>query len=96
MKLEELHHNEKEVSVSNFTETNTTAIKSIRILKDGELKKHITKVPAKLICISGETIYETEKDEKTILTNGMFVNIEPNVMHWLLAKQESQLLLMIE
>ena len=94
MNLIDLHQNEKEVSTSKLNETVIDAVISIRIKKDGILAKHITKTPAILICISGETIYETEKGQKEVLKNGDMVKIEANVLHWLNAVQESSLILL--
>lgn len=95
MKIADLHQNEKEVSVATLNSTEIKVAKSIRLTKDGILKEHVTKVPALLLCVSGETIYESEKGEKITLSNGDYVNIEPNVLHWLIATDESQLLLML-
>ena len=95
MKIADLHQNEKEVSVATLNSTEIKVAKSIRLLKNGILKEHVTKVPALLLCVIGETIYETEKNERVTLSSGDYVNIEPNVRHWLVATNESQLLLML-
>ena len=69
---------------------NATAIK---ILKGEELKEHITKTPALLICMEGEVIFENEKGIKEPLKSGDYINIEPMVKHWVDGIIESQLIL---
>ncbi len=96
MILQDFHHNEKNVSISKLNENNFDSILSIRLLKGSELTKHITKVPALLICISGTAIFEDENGFKEDLKNGSLVKIEPFVMHWLKATEDSNLLLMKE
>lgn len=93
MNIANLHTAEKKVSAVKLENDGQPVLMAIRILKDEILAKHLTKIPAVLICISGETVYETEKGEKQVLETGDYVNIKPNVVHWLKAIKESQLLL---
>lgn len=92
MNIEELHNIDKEVSAVPFFKGEGTTI-AIHLQKDGELKKHITKTPAMLLCVSGEIVYEDENSKKVELEPGEYVKIEPNVLHWLVAKQDSNLIL---
>jgi quercetin dioxygenase-like cupin family protein len=94
MNLADLHTEGKKVSTAKLNETNLTSAIAIRILENGIFEKHITKVPAILTLVIGKVTYETEKGEKIVLFPGDFVRIEPNVVHWLIADLESQLILM--
>ena len=93
MNIAKLHASEKKVSAIKLENDGTTTITAIRILKNEVLAKHITKVPAVLICVSGKTNFETEKGEIRTLAIGDYVNIEPNMVHWLTAVEESNLIL---
>ncbi len=94
MNIRDKHSREKPVSTTLFFEGQEGKTTAMQLLKDQELKSHISKVPALLICIAGETVFENEKGFKTILQNGDFVDIEPNVRHWLVSHTDSQLLLL--
>lgn len=93
MNLQELHDTQKEVSAKplfKITEGNVTAL---QILENALLKEHITKVPALLVCTSGEVLFENEQGLKLSLTSGDYIPIEPFVKHWVQGVQRSQLLL---
>lgn len=68
-------------------------VTTIQLLADARLKEHITKVPAFLICVSGEVVFDNEKGIVEKLQSGDFVNIPPEVKHWLNAQRDSLLLL---
>lgn len=94
MNIAALHTTEKPVSALPFFKgTEATAI-AIKILQGEQLKEHVTKVPALLICISGEVIFENEKGIKETLMPGDYINIEPLVKHWVNGIITSQLLLL--
>lgn len=59
-----------------------------------QLKEHITKVPALLICIEGEAIFENENGLQETLLPGAYVNIEPLVKHWINGISTCQLVLL--
>ncbi len=93
MNIKELHIDRKAVSaMSLFKGENSTAT-AIQIQKNETLKEHITKTPALLLCVEGHVVFENEKAEKHILNTGDFVPIEPNVKHWVVATETSQLVL---
>ncbi len=93
MNISELHQSQKEVSaVSLFKGELGTAI-AIQIERNGTLKEHITKVPALLVCVSGNAVFDNEKGEKTDLQSGDYVLIEENVKHWVNAFEDSNFLL---
>lgn len=83
MNIKDNHTNENLLQTKKiFSATDGTVI-SIQLLKGGQLKEHTTNVPALLICIYGNALYESEKGESISLQNGDIVNIEPFVKHWL-------------
>lgn len=89
---------------SNFTENKPLQTKkifsptegsviSIKIEANAEMKEHTTKTPALLMGIIGEVIFENEKGMKEMIGPGDYIEIEPDVKHWLLAKTDSNLIL---
>lgn len=93
MNINNLHQNTNPISVSDLNNNLHCKVKAIRILANEQLKEHISKVLALLICISGNVIFEDENGEKRKLTNGDFINIEPNVKHQVYAWQDSVFIL---
>lgn len=93
MNIKDLHTTEKPVSATQLFKGEGTLI-SLQILKGEQLKEHITKVPAILICISGNVLYGDEKGQEITLSPGDYVEIEPMVKHWVDGKETSQLVLM--
>jgi quercetin dioxygenase-like cupin family protein len=93
MNLKENHASDASVSAKSIFKGEGNAI-SLQILKDQTLKEHLTKVPALLICVSGEVVFENELGEKTNLKPSDIFNIAANVKHWVVAKNDSQLLLL--
>ena len=93
MNIKELHTQEKPVSAISLFKSELGNATAIKILQGENLKEHITKTPALLICMEGEVIFENEKGIKEILMSGDYVNIEPMVKHWVEGTIESQLIL---
>ena len=93
MNITQLHTEVKPVSAISLFKSDLGNAASLKILKGETLKEHITKIPALLICISGEAIFENEKGIKETLMSGDYVNIEPMVKHWVEGTIESQLML---
>lgn len=73
--------------------TPSEGVISIQIKAEGQLKEHVTTVPALLVCVLGKVIFENERGAKEILMPGDYVNIEANVKHWVTANEESTLVL---
>jgi quercetin dioxygenase-like cupin family protein len=73
--------------------TATESVTTIKLMTSAQLKEHTTRVPAFLVCVTGEVIFENEKGVKEKLLQGDFINIEPAVKHWLSAESDSLLLL---
>jgi quercetin dioxygenase-like cupin family protein len=46
-----------------------------------DLKEHLSKVPALLVCVSGNAIYNEDNGTTVELKAGDFVHIEANVQH---------------
>ncbi len=93
MNLKELHKDSIGVQTNMMFPTTYGKVISLQISKGSQLKEHITKVPALLICVSGNAVYEDEKGIKVTLLSGDFVKIEPNVKHWVDGIESSSLLL---
>ncbi|WP_075348836.1 cupin domain-containing protein [Algoriphagus marinus] len=69
------------------------SIISIKLEANAEMKEHTTKTPALLMGIIGEVIFENEKGIKEMIGPGDYIEIEPDVKHWLFAKTDSNLIL---
>jgi quercetin dioxygenase-like cupin family protein len=94
MNIKDLHTKEKPVSAAVFFKSDFGNATAIQILKGEILKEHITKIPALLLCLEGEAVFENEMGEKKVLYPGDYINIEPMVKHWVEGISESQLVLM--
>jgi len=92
MNLKNLHTENKAVQTNVLFEP-TEKVISMQIAKGEQLKEHLTKIPALLVCVSGKAKFENEKGNKITLQSGDYVNIEPNVKHWVDAIEESNFLL---
>lgn len=93
MNIKDLHQDTKAISTASLFKSTEGNVTSIQILEDQQLKEHITKVPALLLCLTGEAIFENEHGVKLTLSTGDYVNIEPNLKHWVNAKSTSNLIL---
>ena len=93
MNLKELHTDNKGVQTNMMFPATEGKVISLQILKDSKLEEHVTKVPALLVCVSGNAVYEDEKGIKAVLFSGDFVKIEPNVKHWVNGIESTNLLL---
>lgn len=92
MNIKELHTQEQPVSAISLFKSELGNTTAMQILKGGQLKEHVTKVPALLICIEGEAIFENENGIKESLQPGDYVNIEPMVKHWVEGTIQGQLI----
>lgn len=93
MNIKELHTPGKPVSAVSIFKSETGNAAAIQILQGEKLKEHTTQVPALLICITGQAVFENEKGLKETLLPGDYVHIEPMVKHWVEGIEQSQLLL---
>tara|TARA_R100000951_G_scaffold31025_1_gene26642 strand:+ start:1347 stop:1634 length:288 start_codon:yes stop_codon:yes gene_type:complete len=93
MNLTTFHNSKKSLSVKQLFSCTEGKVVAIHLKKEGELKEHITKVPALLLCVIGEVVYEDENQVKATLNSGDFFEIKPNVKHWLVANKVSEAVL---
>lgn len=93
MNIQELHPQEKDISLMTVFKGEGTA-SAMRILAHKTLKKHITKTPALLVCVTGKVAFNNEKGIEQILEPGDYVEIEPMVRHWVDGIMDSHLLLL--
>jgi len=93
MNLKHIHNAEKSISAVPVFKTENGSTIAIRIKEGEKLKEHITKVSALLVCVNGKAIFENEKGTKQNLSVGDYIEIEPMVVHWVNAINESSFLL---
>lgn len=93
MNIKELHANEKPVSTATILKRANCVATAIQILKNQELKEHVTKTPALLICIEGEALFKNEQGAVETLKPGDYVIIEQDIKHWVLGITDCQLTL---
>ena len=93
MNIKSIHTEEKPVSAKKIFSTTEGTVTALQITAGGVLAEHITKVPALLICINGNVVFENENGITENLLSGDMVNIEPNVKHWVEGILDSQLVL---
>ena len=93
MNVSSLHETTKAVDLKKFFKCETGEVSSIQLLRNAELKKHTSPVPALLVCVNGKIKYSTEKGEEKEMKSGTYVEIEPSVVHWLVGIDDAQLLL---
>lgn len=94
MNLNTFHTEDKPVLAKRlFSSSPNGHVTSLRITAGNQLKEHITPVPALLVCVSGEVVFENEAGLSENLSQGDFINIEANSKHWVNALLDSNLLL---
>ena len=93
MNLKNSHSAEKPVSAIPLFKGEGIAT-TLQILQNQQLKEHTTKVPALLICVAGEVVFENEKGIKETLQSGDYIHIAPLVKHWVVGNFDSQLILL--
>ena len=94
MILKNLHTENKPVQTQLLFEPKDTKVISLQIAKGETLKEHISKIPALLVCISGNAVFTDDKGTVVNLNSGTYVMIEENVKHAVKAFDESNFLLM--
>ena len=92
MNLKDVFTESKPLQTKKIFASNES-VTTIQLMASAQLKEHTTKVPAFLVCVTGEVFFENEKGTKEKLLSGDFINIEPAVKHWLDAQSDSLLLL---
>lgn len=89
MNLKNLHTEDKAVQTKVVFTAAETKVISLQIAAGEQLKEHLTKVPALLVCISGNAVYQDEKGASIQLKSGDYLDLEANVKHWVDATEES-------
>ena len=92
MNLKDLHTEDKPVQTKVVFEPTESKVISLQIASGGQLKEHITKVPALLVCVSGDAVFQDANGKSIDLKSGDYVNIEANVKHWVDANEDSNFL----
>ena len=93
MILKNLHTENKPVQTQLLFEPKDAKVISLQIAKGETLKEHISKIPALLVCISGNAVFTDDKGTVVNLNSGNYVMIEENVKHAVKAIDESNFLL---
>ena len=93
MNIQDLLPQEKPISTEVLFRSEQAVATVIQILQGEQLKEHVTKVPALLICIFGKVVFENEKGLKETLQSGDYLKIEPMIKHWVNAITQSHLIL---
>jgi len=93
MNIKNLLPHDQAVATEVLFRSEQAAATVIQILAGEQLQSHMTKIPALLICVLGNAVFENEKGMKETLQTGDFVRIEPLVKHWVNAVTNSQLIL---
>ncbi|WP_240471807.1 hypothetical protein [Flavobacterium aquatile] len=93
MNLKNLHTENKAVQTSVLFQPTDGKVISLQIAKNKQLAEHMTKVPALLVCVSGNATYKDENGTTITLQSGDYFNIPVNVKHWVDAHEESNFLL---
>ena len=79
MILKNLHTENKPVQTQLLFEPKDAKVISLQIAKGETLKEHISKIPALLVCISGNAVFTDDKGTVVNLNSGTYVMIEENV-----------------
>ena len=93
MNLKNLHTENKPVQTKVVFEPTESKVISLQIAKGETLKEHVSKIPALLVCISGNAIFTDEKGTIINLKSGVYVMIEENIKHAIEAIEESNFIL---
>ena len=93
MILKNLHTENTAVQTQLLFEPNDKKVVSLQIAKGETLKEHVSKIPAVLVCISGNAVFTDEKGTVINLNSGVYVMIEVNIKHEVKAIEESNFLL---
>jgi len=93
MNISTLHPSDKGVSAQLLFKGEAATTNALHLSAGEQLKEHTTKVPALLVCVIGEVVFNNVKGIKETLHPGDYIHIETDVVHWLDALKKSELLL---
>lgn len=87
-------HTDKAVSAYPLFQNKEGVAMALRIQAGQQLKEHVSKSEALLLCISGHARFTNERDEQVELQAGDLVHIEPMVKHWVDGFEDSDFILL--
>jgi quercetin dioxygenase-like cupin family protein len=93
MNLKNLHTENKAVQTKVLFEPTESKVISLQIAAGETLKEHVSKIPALLVCVSGNAVFTDEKGSVVNLKSGVYVMIEENIKHAIKAIEESNFIL---
>ncbi len=93
MHLSDNHLHAKNISSKLIFTASTGKVMSIHMTEDSLLAEHTSPVHALLMCVVGKVSYDDQSGKNIQLTNGEYVEIEPQIVHRVTAHTDSQLLL---
>lgn len=93
MNLKDAHTENKPVQTTMLFSATEGKVISLQIVAGEQLKEHLSKVPALLVCVSGNAVYKDENDSVINLKSGDYINIPADVQHRINAVEESNFLL---
>ncbi len=93
MNIKDLHRTDKPVSTVPLFHNLEGNVIALQIMKGDQLKEHTTPVPALLLCISGNVLFEDELGMKGHLVPGDYINIAVDIKHKVSGIENSQLIL---
>jgi quercetin dioxygenase-like cupin family protein len=93
MNLKNVHTENKAVQTKVLFEPTESKVISLQIAAGETLKEHVSKIPALLVCVSGNAVFTDEKGSVVNLKSGVYVMIEENIKHAIKAIEESNFIL---
>ena len=93
MNVKSLHTESKPVSMINIYKATKGIVNAMQILKGQNMKKHKAANGALLVCLDGEATYECEDGTKILMSETDYVEIPPELQHWVSAHADTQFLL---
>lgn len=92
MNLKDVHTEDNPVQTKLLFQAEEGKVVSLQIAAGEQLKEHVSKVPAILICVSGKAIYKQASGD-VILEAGDYVMIPKDVTHEVNAITDSNFVL---
>ena len=80
--LKELIQTKKEVNAAHIFDYVSGHQTLLKLDAGAHVKPHTSKVPAVLLCLEGEVEYQ-EEDRNDTLKATNYIEIKPDVLHWL-------------
>ena len=94
MKLQDFFAEDKAVELKQFFKGEKGIVAAIHLRKGEALKKHMSPVEARLVCISGSMHYTSDAGDDILLGPADYQNIPAGLYHEVYAREESMALLL--